>query len=83
MIQDGCPNPGQMNFLHADLLDQLNPLHALLRLANRIPWDYFDTEFSPMYSDQGRPDRHQTVPKNSRTPDQTRPSRRHPLTTYL
>ncbi len=33
MIQDKCPNPNQMNFLHADLLDQLNPKHPLLKLA--------------------------------------------------
>jgi IS5 family transposase len=44
-----------MNFLHADLLDQLNPKHLLLRLADSIPWDYFEAEFSPLYSDQGRP----------------------------
>jgi len=55
MIQDKRPNPDQMNFLHADLLDQLNPKHPLLRLADNIPWDYFETEFSPLYSDQGRP----------------------------
>ena len=55
MIQDKSHNPDQMNFLHADLLDQLNPKHLLLRLADNIPWDYFETEFSPLYSDQGRP----------------------------
>lgn len=55
MIQDRYPNPDQMNFLHADLLDQLNPKHPLLRLAKNIPWDYFETEFSPLYSGQGRP----------------------------
>ena len=55
MIQDRRPNPDQMNFLHADLLDQLNPKHLLLKLASHIPWDYFETEFSPLYSDQGRP----------------------------
>jgi len=55
MIQDKRPNPDQMNFLHADLLDQLNPKHPLLRLGGKIPWDYFETEFSPLYSDQGRP----------------------------
>jgi IS5 family transposase len=55
MIQDSSQNPDQMNFLHADLLDQLNPRHPLLRLAKHIPWDYFETEFIPLYSDQGRP----------------------------
>jgi len=55
MIQDKRQNPDQMNFLHADLLDQLNPKHPLLRLAEHIPWDYFEAEFAPLYSDQGRP----------------------------
>lgn len=55
MIQDRYPHPDQMNFLHADLLDQLNPKHPLLKLASQIPWDYFEKEFSPLYSDQGRP----------------------------
>ena len=55
MIKDRRPNPAQMNFLHANLLDQLNPKHPLLRLARQIPWDYFETEFTPLYCDQGRP----------------------------
>lgn len=43
-----------MNFLHANLLDQLNPKHPLLKLADAIPWDYFETEFALLYSDTGR-----------------------------
>jgi IS5 family transposase len=55
MLKDNQPDPAQMNFLHADLLDQLNPKHPLLRLANHIPWGHFETEFTPLYSDQGKP----------------------------
>ena len=47
------PNPNQTSFLHANLLDQLNPKHPLLQLAERIPWDEFEQEFSPLYSSFG------------------------------
>ena len=55
MIAERRSDPNQMNFLHADLLDQLNPKQPLLKLAGSIPWDYFEAEFSPLYSPQGRP----------------------------
>lgn len=55
MLKDKKADSGQMNFLHADLLDQLNPKHPLLKLAKNIPWDYFESEFRPLYSDQGKP----------------------------
>lgn len=55
MLKDKQPDPAQMNFLHANLLDQLNPKHPLLKLAETLPWDYFETEFAPLYFDQGRP----------------------------
>lgn len=38
-----------------DLLDQLNPKHPLLQLANKMDWQYFETEFAPLYSTIGRP----------------------------
>jgi len=47
------PNPNQINFLHANLLDQLNPKHPLLQLAENIPWDDFEEAFSPLYSSCG------------------------------
>ena len=47
------PNPNQINFLHANLLDQLNPKHSLLQLAENIPWDDFEEAFSPLYSSCG------------------------------
>ena len=45
----------QANFLYPDLLDQLNPTHPLLKLANNIPWQRFEDEFSHLYSQAGRP----------------------------
>ena len=54
MKQDS-PNNHQMSFMAADLLDQLNPKHPLLQLAKNIPWDYFEAEFSALYSALGRP----------------------------
>ena len=54
MKQDS-PNNHQMSFMAADLLDQLNPKHPLLQLAKHIPWSYFETEFSALYSALGRP----------------------------
>lgn len=48
-------NPNQENFLYPNLLDQLNPKHPLLQLAKQIPWEYFEKEFSSLYSHTGRP----------------------------
>ena len=45
----------QGNFLYQDLIDQLNPKHPLLLLAKKIPWEFFENEFRPLYSDIGRP----------------------------
>ncbi len=45
----------QGNFLYEDLIDQLNPKHPLLQLAKRIQWERFEQEFSPLYSEHGRP----------------------------
>ncbi len=54
-MQGHSPNPSQVNFLYSNLLDQLNPSHALLKLAKVIPWDYFENEWSKLYSTTGRP----------------------------
>ena len=48
-------NNSQINFLYQTLTDQLNPKHELYLLANVIDWDYFDHEFSELYSKNGRP----------------------------
>jgi IS5 family transposase len=45
----------QVNFLYQDLLKQLNPKAPLLHLAEKIPWDMFEREFSPLYAEVGRP----------------------------
>lgn len=45
----------QDTFLYEDLIDQLNPKHSLLQLGKRIPWERFEQEFSPLYSEHGRP----------------------------
>jgi IS5 family transposase len=45
----------QGTFLYPDLLDQLNPKHPLLQLADRIPWAGFEQEFARLYSEHGRP----------------------------
>jgi IS5 family transposase len=49
------PNQDQMSFLAPNLMDQLNPKHPLLQLAKKIPWDFFESEFTPLYSANGRP----------------------------
>jgi IS5 family transposase len=48
-------DPNQQNFLHSNLLDQLNPKAPLLQLAAHIPWSYFEESFSDLYSTTGRP----------------------------
>lgn len=37
------------------LIDFINPNHELYLLANEIDWDYFENEFSILYSKKGRP----------------------------
>jgi len=54
-MQGQSANPNQQSFLFPNLLDQLNPKHPLLRLAKIIPWDYFESSFSKLYSTMGRP----------------------------
>jgi IS5 family transposase len=54
-METTSPDPAQMSFLHANLLDQLTPRHPLLELAQAIPWSHFDAEFSPLYSTRGKP----------------------------
>ena len=49
------PNENQMNFMAPNLIDQLNPKHPLLQLAKKTPWEFFESEFTPLYSIHGRP----------------------------
>ena len=48
------PDPNQLSFHNQRLADQLNPKHPLYRLAEQIPWDYFEKEFAKHYSHTGR-----------------------------
>lgn len=54
-MQQDSPHAQQLSFLAPNLIDQLNPKHPLLQLARRIPWDYIETEFAPLYAHTGRP----------------------------
>ena len=45
----------QCNFLYQDLLEQLNPNHPLLLLAQKIPWALFEKKFAQFYALVGRP----------------------------
>ncbi len=47
------PPDNQPSFLFPNLLDQLNPKHPLLQLAKRLPWDFLEQEFSPLYATIG------------------------------
>lgn len=55
LMLNQSPNPDQINLLYPNLLDQLNPTNPLLQLARAIPLDYFEQEFSLLYSDRGKP----------------------------
>ncbi len=48
------PDQRQLNLFEQRLGDQLNPKHSLCRLAEKIPWDVLEDEFSKYYSDKGR-----------------------------
>ena len=49
------PREKQGHLVYQDLLEQLNPKEPLLLLAQKIPWEYFEREFAPLYSHLGRP----------------------------
>ena len=55
LSQPKIPNLAQQSFLFPNLLDQLNPKHPLLQLANRIDWSLFESEFASLYSHRGKP----------------------------
>ena len=54
-MQQDSPHTQQLSSLAPNLIDQLNPKHPRLSLAKRIPWDYVETEFAPLYAHIGRP----------------------------
>jgi len=49
------PHEKQRHLLYQDLLEQLNPKHPLLLLAQKFPWSVFEKEFAQFYASVGRP----------------------------
>jgi len=49
------PQEKQGHLLYQDLLEQLNPKHPLLALAQKLPWALFEKEFIQFYALVGRP----------------------------
>ena len=47
------PDPKQLSFYNQRLADQLNPKHPLYRLAESIPWDYFEKVYKDRRKDAG------------------------------
>lgn len=46
---------GQLSFLAPTLKEQLNPKEVLYVLSHTLDWEYFENEFSSLYSEEGRP----------------------------
>ena len=49
------PVKNQLNLLGNTFDELLNPKHELYLLSNEIDWDYFEKEFSLLYSKKWRP----------------------------
>jgi len=49
------PDRTQRELFRPMLRDIIDPNHELSLLADRIDWDYFEKEFSPLYSNVGQP----------------------------
>ena len=49
-----APREKQSHLLYQDLLQQLNPKHPLLALAQKLPWAMFEKEFEQFYATVGR-----------------------------
>jgi len=54
-MQGQAPNSKQQSLLYGNLIDQLNPKNPLLKMADVIPWNYFEESFAELYSSTGRP----------------------------
>ena len=54
-MKTASPDPNQTSFLYANLRDQLNPWHPLLKLARAIPRDHLESAVAPLYSRLGKP----------------------------
>jgi IS5 family transposase len=55
MVPKKMPQTPQLSFLYPRLTDLLDLSQELCLLSNKIDWNYFEREFNPLYSDQGRP----------------------------
>ena len=49
------PEKGQRDLFCPMLKDFIDSKHELVLLANKIDWEYFEKEFSPLYSEKGAP----------------------------
>jgi len=49
------PDQTQRELFRPLLRDMIDPTHELSLLADRIDWDYFEQEFSPLYAAVGQP----------------------------
>jgi len=49
------PDQTQRELFRPLLSDMIDPNHELALLADKIDWDYFEQEFSPLYSAVGQP----------------------------
>jgi IS5 family transposase len=49
------PDQTQGDLFHPLLRDLVDPKHELTLLADRIDWEYFEKEFSPLYAEVGQP----------------------------
>lgn len=54
-MKRSSPNQNQISFLYPNLMDQLNPKNSLIILSKKIPWEIFESEFSKLYKNFGRP----------------------------
>jgi len=48
------PDKNQRELFRPMLADMINPSHEMVLLANTIDWNYFDNEFTPLYSHVGQ-----------------------------
>jgi IS5 family transposase len=49
------PDQRQKEMFRPLLREMIDPKHELAMLAEKIDWEYFEKEFSPMYSNTGQP----------------------------
>lgn len=50
IMKGRLPDQNQRNLFQPDLNQIKNPAHELLLLADKIDWNYFENEFSPVYA---------------------------------